>query len=132
MNPRRVSFRVDHLTKTYGRLTALADVSLTIRDGEVLGLIGPNGAGKTTLFECIAGVLPHDAGTVAADDGPLGTRARASRIFYLPDAIAPWPSQTVRWALDFTIGGSRCVRGAADAGRAQAGSRWLEQVRHRG
>jgi ABC-2 type transport system ATP-binding protein len=113
MNP-RVSFRVDHLTKTYGRLTALADVSLTIRDGEVLGLIGPNGAGKTTLFECIAGVLPHDAGTVAANDGPLGTRARASRIFYLPDAIAPWPSQTVRWALDFTIGffGGRADRRA--------------------
>ena len=104
MNAPRVSFRVDHLTKTYGRLTALADVSLTIRDGEVLGLIGPNGAGKTTLFECIAGVLPHDEGVVAGHDGPLGPRTRASRIFYLPDAIAPWPSQTVRWALDFAIG----------------------------
>ena len=104
MSAPRVSFRVDHLTKTYGRLTALSDVSLTIREGEVLGLIGPNGAGKTTLFECIAGVLPHDEGVVAGDDGPLGPRARASRIFYLPDAIAPWPSQTVRWALDFAVG----------------------------
>ena len=104
MSAPRVSFRVDHLTKTYGRLTALSDVSLTIREGEVLGLIGPNGAGKTTLFECIAGVLPHDEGVVAGGDGPLGPRARASRIFYLPDAIAPWPSQTVRWALDFAVG----------------------------
>ena len=99
-----VSFRVEHLTKTYGCFTALSDVSLSIQPGEVLGLIGPNGAGKTTLFECVAGVLPHDSGTVAADGTALSQRARASHIFYLPDAIAPWPSQTLRWALDFTLG----------------------------
>jgi ABC-2 type transport system ATP-binding protein len=99
-----VSLRVEHLTKTYGRLTALADVSLTVRPGEVLGLIGPNGAGKTTLFECIAGLLPHEAGSIVADGRPLFPRARASTIFYLPDAIAPWPAQTVRWALDFSLG----------------------------
>ncbi len=99
-----VSFRVEHLTKTYGRLTALSDVSLSIRPGEVLGLIGPNGAGKTTLFECVAGVLPYDSGAVVADGKPLPQRARASQIFYLPDAIAPWPSQSLRWALDFTLG----------------------------
>ena len=102
------------LTKSYGRLTAVADVSLSIRQGEVLGLIGPNGSGKTTLFECIAGVLPYEAGTIrfglpaeasAKVGGVMLTpRERASRIFYLPDAIAPWPSQTVRWALDFTVG----------------------------
>src|SRR5512144_386666 len=95
---------VDRLTKAYGRLTALADVSLTIRTGEVLGLIGPNGAGKTTLFECLAGVLPYDAGSIALDGTPLSPAARVAQIFYLPDAIAPWPSQTVRWALDFTVG----------------------------
>jgi ABC-2 type transport system ATP-binding protein len=77
---------------------------LSIRPGEVLGLIGPNGSGKTTLFECIAGLLPYDAGTVSVGGMALAPRERASRIFYLPDAIAPWPSQTVRWALDFTIG----------------------------
>ena len=95
---------VQHLTKTYGRLTALSDVTFTVRPGEILGLIGPNGAGKTTLFECMAGVLPYEAGTVSVDGVPVTPRARASRIFYLPDAIAPWPSQTVEWALDFTIG----------------------------
>jgi ABC-type multidrug transport system ATPase subunit len=92
---------VDRLTKTYGRLTALSDVSLSVHRGEVLGLIGPNGAGKTTLFECLAGVLPSDAGSVTFDGAQ---QDRASRIFYLPDAIAPWPSQTVRWALDFAVG----------------------------
>lgn len=95
---------VDGLTKSYGRLTAVAGVSLSIHAGEVLGLIGPNGSGKTTLFECIAGVMPYDAGTVTMEGRELSARDRASRIFYLPDGIAPWPSQTVRWALDFAIG----------------------------
>jgi ABC-type multidrug transport system ATPase subunit len=125
---------IDGLTKSYGRLTAVADVSLSIRRGEVLGLIGPNGSGKTTLFECIAGLLPYEAGTIRfglpaealsafarsatarprrssksvggpkAGEHILTPRERASRIFYLPDAIAPWPAQTVRWALDFIVG----------------------------
>src|SRR3954470_315735 len=99
-----VSFRVEHLTKTYGRLTALSDVSLSVRSGEVLGLIGPNGAGKTTLFECMAGLLPADRGTVSVDGRPLSVGERANELFYLPDGIAPWPSQPVRWALDFTVG----------------------------
>ena len=95
---------VDRLTKKYGRLTALSDVSLTIRRGEVLGLIGPNGAGKTTLFECLAGLLPYDAGTIAFDGTPLTPRSRTTRIFYTPDGIAPWPAQTVGWALGFLTG----------------------------
>jgi len=95
---------VDRLTKTYGRLTALADVSLSIRPGELLGLIGPNGAGKTTLFECLAGVLPYDSGEILLDGKPLTPRARASRIFYMPDGIAPWPSQTLTWVLDYAVG----------------------------
>jgi ABC-2 type transport system ATP-binding protein len=95
---------VDGLAKSYGRVAALSDVSLTVRGGEVLGLIGPNGAGKTTLFECIAGLLPYETGTIRLEGEVVAPRLRASRIFYLPDAIAPWPSQTVRWALDFTVG----------------------------
>ena len=90
-----------NLTKRYGRLTALNDVSFSVREGEVLGLIGPNGSGKTTLFECLGGVLPLDGGTVLQNGRPLTARDRASALFYLPDGIAPWPSQTVRWALDF-------------------------------
>jgi len=96
--------RVDRLNKTYGAIAALRDVSLTVRDGEVLGLIGPNGAGKTTLFECIAGVLPADTGSVTIDGRAVETAARGSHLFYMPDAIAPWPSETVGWALEFTIG----------------------------
>ena len=90
-----------NLTKRYGRLTALHDVSFSIREGEILGLIGPNGSGKTTLFECLGGVLPIDGGIVLQNGRPLTARDRASALFYLPDGIAPWPSQTVRWALEF-------------------------------
>ena len=86
--------RVSELTKSYGPLRALDRVSFEVRRGDVLGVIGPNGSGKTTLFECIGGVLPYDSGRVDAPEAP----------FYLPDAIAPWPSQSVSWSLDFTAG----------------------------
>ena len=89
--------QVDRLNKTYGAIAALTDVSLTVRDREVLGLIGPNGAGKTTLFECIAGVLPADSGTVTVDGRPVGPAARGAHLFLMPDAIAPWPAETVGW-----------------------------------
>jgi ABC-2 type transport system ATP-binding protein len=95
---------VHHLTKRYRRLTALADVSFTVRPGEILGLIGPNGSGKTTLFECLAGILPSDHGVVTNAGRPLAPGERSSALFYVPDGIAPWPAQTVRWALDFALG----------------------------
>jgi ABC-2 type transport system ATP-binding protein len=96
--------RVEGLTKRYGAMPALADVAFAIRPGEILGLIGPNGAGKTTLFECLAGVLAPTSGVIFINGKPLSARGRTRTFFYLPDAIAPWPAQTVRWALDFAIG----------------------------
>jgi len=95
---------ISGLTKRYRHLTALAEVSFSIRPGEVLGVIGPNGSGKTTLFACLGGVLPADHGTVLEDTRVLTPSERRARVFYLPDAIAPWPAQTVRWALDFAVG----------------------------
>jgi ABC-2 type transport system ATP-binding protein len=92
------------LTKRYGHLTALSEVSFSVRPGEVLGLIGPNGSGKTTLFECLGGVLPADGGRVLVDGGALASSERTATMFYLPDGIAPWPAQTVRWALRFVTG----------------------------
>jgi ABC-2 type transport system ATP-binding protein len=92
-------FEVKGLSKKFGHIAALSDVSFHVRAGEILGLIGPNGAGKSTLFECLAGVSPLDRGEVLA-----GGRARSSLLFYVPDGIAPWPEQSVRWALEFTIG----------------------------
>ena len=97
-------FQAIGLTKRYGGLTALSEVSFSVFQGEVLGLIGPNGSGKTTLFECLGCVLPLDAGSLMRDGRPFGARERVSILFYLPDAIVPWPAQSVRWALDFTLG----------------------------
>jgi ABC-type multidrug transport system ATPase subunit len=96
--------QVLNVAKRYGQLAALSDVSFTIRPGEVLGLIGPNGSGKTTLFECLGGVLPCDGGSLLRHGRLLTPLERIRTIFYLPDLIAPWPTQTVRWALDFVIG----------------------------
>jgi ABC-type multidrug transport system ATPase subunit len=84
------------LAKSYGPRRALDAVSFTVRPGEVLGLIGPNGAGKTTLFECLAGVLPADAGEVQGPEGrALAPAERRAAMFYVPDGIAPWPDQPV-------------------------------------
>jgi ABC-2 type transport system ATP-binding protein len=91
-------FEVAGLSKRFGDIAALQNVSFQVRAGEVLGLIGPNGAGKTTLFECMAGVLPCDSGEVRSN------REKSSLLFYVPDAIAPWPTQPLDWALDYTIG----------------------------
>ncbi|MDO4552991.1 MAG: ABC transporter ATP-binding protein [Bacillota bacterium] len=58
---------VDNVTKKFGGLAAVDDVSFTLEEGKILGLIGPNGAGKTTLFNCINGTLPLTSGKVVFD-----------------------------------------------------------------
>jgi ABC-type multidrug transport system ATPase subunit len=103
--PRR--FKVDELltvegvTKRFKDRYVLEDVSFSVRAGEVLGLIGPNGAGKTTLFECLAGLMPANAGKVEFKNQWLPPSRRKESFFYLPDAILPWAEQTVKWALRF-------------------------------
>jgi ABC-type multidrug transport system ATPase subunit len=89
------------LSKQYGPNLVLHDAACTVREHEVLGLIGPNGSGKTTLFECLAGVLPANTGTVEFQGRALAPPDRKQALFYLPDAIRPWPDQTAAWALDF-------------------------------
>jgi ABC-2 type transport system ATP-binding protein len=86
-----MSVVVEHLSARRGARQVLTDVSFIAHRSEILGVIGPNGAGKTTLFECVAGLLPFDAGKVDND-----------LLFYVPDAIRPWPDQTVRWTLELT------------------------------
>lgn len=56
--------RLDHLTKYFGGVPAVNDISFSIQEGELVGLIGPNGAGKTTVFNLITGVYPADSGSI--------------------------------------------------------------------
>lgn len=59
-----VGIKIEDLRKSYGPVTALAGVSISVRAGEVVGLLGVNGAGKTTLLECLSGLREPDAGGV--------------------------------------------------------------------
>jgi ABC-2 type transport system ATP-binding protein len=95
---------VEGITKRFKNRCVLSDVSFSVRHNEVLGLIGPNGAGKTTFFECVAGLIPMNAGAVRFGDALLPASHRKERLFYLPDAILPWAEQTVKWALRFFAG----------------------------
>jgi len=56
---------VQGVSKSFGGLKAVRDVSFDLDEGEILGLIGPNGAGKTTLFNMVSGAIPADTGSIA-------------------------------------------------------------------
>ena len=71
---------IKDLSKAYGKKEALLDVSLTIPQGEILGLFGENGAGKTTLLKCVLGYLKHQ-GTVTLDGAPI-TRQNIHRLSF--------------------------------------------------
>lgn len=59
---------VSHLTKHYGSLKALDDLSFTVKQGEILGLLGPNGSGKSTLINCLLSLLRYDHGSIKIMD----------------------------------------------------------------
>jgi ABC-type branched-subunit amino acid transport system ATPase component/ABC-type branched-subunit amino acid transport system permease subunit len=63
--------QVDNLSRAFGGLRAVSEVSFSIAEGEILGIIGPNGAGKTTLFNVLNGVLDADAGSASLDGQPM-------------------------------------------------------------
>lgn len=78
LNPRSVGpasapddvLRVEHIAKRFGAITALRDVSLHLRKGEILGLLGDNGAGKSTLLKIICGLYRADSGSMWLDGAP--------------------------------------------------------------
>src|SRR5687768_9367581 len=94
------------LTKTYGAFTALRDVNLTIRPGEIFALLGPNGAGKTTLISIVCGIVNPTAGTVTADGHDIVSDYRAARakIGLVPQELTTDAFETVWATVSFSRG----------------------------
>ncbi|SDI92490.1 MULTISPECIES: ABC transporter ATP-binding protein [Bradyrhizobium] len=91
--------RVDGIEAAYGKVTALKDVSIAIRPGEIVAILGANGAGKTTLLNAISGVLPVTAGEIRFDGAPINGRKpwQTSRlgISHVPEGREIFPDMTV-------------------------------------
>ncbi len=94
--PPREALRVANAKKSFGATHALAGLSLTVREGELLALLGPNGAGKTTLIRAVAGRLRLDAGAVAIFGETLANGRRAGTLGVVPQEIALYPLLTAR------------------------------------
>lgn len=78
---------IQHLTKRYGKIIALRDVSFKFNDGKVIAIMGENGAGKSTLLKICAGILPFDQGSVMIDEFSIVTHSLQARerLGYLPE-----------------------------------------------
>jgi branched-chain amino acid transport system permease protein len=70
-----ILLEAQQLSRAFGGLRAVSDVSFTVHRGEILSIIGPNGAGKTTVFNCLTGVIPPSSGTILWNGRPLGRLA---------------------------------------------------------
>ena len=94
---------VEHLTKRYGPVTAVQDVSFQVHKGEILGFLGPNGAGKTTTMRVLTGYMPATEGrvVVAGHDVFEQPVQAKRRIGYLPETPPLYPDMTVREYLQF-------------------------------
>src|ERR1700751_4654990 len=87
---------VRHLTRRFGPVTAVDDVSFAVRRGEVLGFLGPNGAGKSTTMKVITGFLAPTSGTavVCGADIVEAPIAAKRHIGYLPEGAPAYPDMT--------------------------------------
>jgi gliding motility-associated transport system ATP-binding protein len=118
---------VQHLTKRYGRVTAVDDISFRVERGEILGFLGPNGAGKTTTMRVLTGYMPATEGKaiVAGFDvfeQPIEAKRRTG---YLPETPPLYPDMTVRDYLEFVAK----IKGVARAERATRLKAVMERTR---
>ena len=97
------AIQVNNLTKRFNGLTAVDDLSLEIRKGEIFGLLGPNGAGKTTSISMICGLLPPDAGEVLIERQPVhsGDVKVRARVGVCPQEVILWEKLTCLEQLEF-------------------------------
>src|SRR5258708_24328448 len=87
---------VESVSKRFGGVTAVQDVSLDVPRGSILSIIGPNGAGKTSLLNMISGFYKPDSGRIVWNAGTSPSRSRAT----CPPSASPAPSRTARVSAD--------------------------------
>lgn len=94
---------VDHLSKYYGPVTAIRDLSFRVEPGEILGFLGPNGAGKTTTMRILTGFMPASSGKAIVAGYDVFTQALEvrRRVGYLPENVPLYKEMTVRSYLQF-------------------------------
>ncbi|MCP4717011.1 MAG: ABC transporter ATP-binding protein [Deltaproteobacteria bacterium] len=94
---------VRQLTKRFGPITAVDDVSFSVGKGEVLGFLGPNGAGKSTTIRMIAGFLPQTAGTILINGQDINENSIVSKslIGYMPESTPLYKDMTAKEYLEF-------------------------------
>jgi polyether ionophore transport system ATP-binding protein len=109
-----VALRTEHLTKHYGPVAALDDLSLEVNRGEILGYLGPNGAGKTTTIRLLLGLIKPTAGRaeIFGLDVQADKVAVHARVGYVPGEATLWPSLTGAETLHLLAS----MHGATDAG----------------
>lgn len=113
------------LSKRYGDLVAVQDVSFSVQPGEVVGFLGPNGAGKTTTMRILTGFLPPTDGvaTIAGHDIFSDPLAARRAIGYLPESPPLYPEMSVEGYLGYVAK----LKDVPRSGRAQAVDRALER-----
>ena len=102
--------QVTGLTRRYGSVLAVSDLSFSIKEGEIVGFLGPNGAGKTTTMNMLTGCLRPSAGTIMLGGFDIDTDAAEARkkIGYLPETPPLYPDMTVEEYLDFVYHLKQC------------------------
>jgi ABC-2 type transport system ATP-binding protein len=111
------------ISKSYGTLKAVDDLSLTVAQGSVYGFLGPNGSGKTTTLRMIVNMLVPDSGSVAVLGEPCGS-ATQDKIGYLPEERGLYPKMKIGDLLVFFAQLKNVPRAEA----FQRSRRWLERV----
>jgi Cu-processing system ATP-binding protein len=115
--------RAESLTKRYGAVTAVDDLSFQVETGETFALIGPNGAGKTTTLRLLLGLSRPDRGTVRIGPGALPPHDPEARraLGYVPQRVSFPGGRTVREVLEFFAAIRGLQRGAVDRALARVG-----------
>ena len=90
-----IGLKLNHLTKKYGQLAAVDNLSLEIPNGRMFGLLGGNGAGKTTTFRMVLGLLSPTGGTITWNDEPINYDT-SHLVGYLPEERGLYPKLKVR------------------------------------